>query len=285
VTLTVTDTGGAVAVVSHVLSAAAPGNAPPLADFSVSCTNLACSVDGGASVDTDGVVAGYSWNWGDGTQTTGATSSHSYPAAGPYRITLSATDDDGAAASTGKDVVVTAPPANDPFAADAFARTIAAGWGTADRGGAWSLTGVTSKYSVTAGVASMTAKAGETDAAVLPAVSSSDIDLRVTLTADKLATGNGSYVGLIGRRVGTNTEYQARLRVRADGTVAVVAGTERIADGDRVASGGRAQRCLRCGRSQGDGAGAGDGDVTHHVPDEGVARGGNRADGLAGQHR
>ena len=55
------------------------------------------------------------------------------------------------------------------FAADAFARTVAAGWGTADRGGAWSFTGVGSKYSVTAGVASMTAKAGETDAAVLPA--------------------------------------------------------------------------------------------------------------------
>jgi len=175
----------------------------------------------GASADPDGAIASYSWAWGDGSVTTGATSSHSYPAAGPYRITLSVTDDDGAAASTGKDVVVTAPPANDPFAADAFARTVAAGWGTADRGGAWSLTGVGSKYSVTAGVASMTAKAGETDAAVLPAVSSSDTDLRVTLTADKLATGNGSYVGVIGRRVGTNAEYQARLRVRADGSVAV----------------------------------------------------------------
>jgi len=306
VTLTVTDSAGAAAVVSHVLTATAPANAPPLADFSVTCTDLACAVDGGASVDTDGVVAGYSWNWGDGTQTTGATSTHSYPAAGPYRITLTVTDDDGVAASTGKDVVVTAPntqpplasftvsctmlacsvdgsassdpdgsvlgygwnwgdgagtngttsthdylaagtytvtltvtddqgasgsatrsavatapPSNDPFAADAFARTVAAGWGTADRGGAWSLTGAGSKYSVNAGVASMTAKAGETDAAMLPAVSSSDTDIRVTLTADKLATGNGSYVGITGRRVGTNAEYQARLRLRADGTVAV----------------------------------------------------------------
>ena len=52
-------------------------------------------------------------------------------------------------------------------------------------------------------------------------MSSSDTDIRVTLTADKLATGNGSYVGVIGRRVGTNAEYQARLRVRADGSVAV----------------------------------------------------------------
>jgi len=198
-----------------------PTNQPPQAAFSGSCAVLTCSVDGGASADPDGAIASYSWAWGDGSVTTGATSSHSYPAAGPYRITLSVTDDDGAAASTGKDVVVTAPPANDPFAADAFARTVAAGWGTADRGGAWSLTGVGSKYSVTAGVASMTAKAGETDAAVLPAVSSSDTDLRVTLTADKLATGNGSYVGVIGRRVGTNAEYQARLRVRADGSVAV----------------------------------------------------------------
>ncbi len=198
-----------------------PTNQPPQAAFSGSCAVLTCSVDGGASADPDGAIASYSWAWGDGSVTTGATSSHSYPAAGPYRITLSVTDDDGAAASTGKDVVVTAAPANDPFAADAFARTVAAGWGTADRGGAWSLTGVGSKYSVTAGVASMTAKAGETDAAVLPAVSSSDTDLRVTLTADKLATGNGSYVGVIGRRVGTNAEYQARLRVRADGSVAV----------------------------------------------------------------
>ena len=65
-------------------------------------------------------------------------------------MTLTVTDNQGASGTATRSAVATAPP-NDPFAADAFARTIAAGWGTADRGAAWSLTGVTSKYSVTAG--------------------------------------------------------------------------------------------------------------------------------------
>ena len=204
-----------------VLTTNQPTNQPPQAAFTGSCAVLTCSVDGTGSNDPDGSIAGYGWNWGDGTTTNGTASTHDYLAPGAYTVTLTITDNRGATGTAGTTLTPTAPPPNDTFAADAFARTIAAGWGTADRGGAWSLTGVGSKYSVTAGVASMTAKAGETDAAVLPAVSSTDTDLRVTLTADKLATGNGSYVGLIGRRVGTNTEYQARLRVRADGTVAV----------------------------------------------------------------
>ncbi len=221
IVLSVVDDGGAAASTGKDVVVTAPASQPPVASFTLACTVLTCTVDGSASSDPDGTVVGFGWNWGDGVTSSGATSSHTYTAAGTYSVTLTVTDNQGAGGTATRSAVVTAPPANDPFAADAFARTVAAGWGTADRGGAWAVTGVATKYSVTTGTASMTAKAGETDAAVLPAVSSSDSDIRVTLATDRLATGNGSYVSVIGRRVGTNLEYQAKLRVRADGSVAV----------------------------------------------------------------
>jgi len=73
----------------------------------------------------------------------------------------------------------------------------------------------------------MTAKAGETDAAMLQAVSATDSDLTVTLTTDKLTSGNGTYVTLIGRRVGSNLEYHSRVRIQSSGSVALMLGALR----------------------------------------------------------
>ena len=104
---------------------------------------------------------------------------------------------------------------------DAFNRTRPSGWGTADVGGAWTVGGTATRYPVSPGTASMIVPAGQTLSAALASVSSSDSDIKMTLSSDKLATGNGVYVTVVGRRVGTNLEYQARVRLRADGTVAI----------------------------------------------------------------
>jgi PKD repeat protein len=51
--------------------------------------------DGSASFDPDGVIVGYEWDFGDGTNATGATITHSYPDKGTFQVTLTVTDDGG----------------------------------------------------------------------------------------------------------------------------------------------------------------------------------------------
>ncbi len=221
VTLTVTDNRGTSSSVSHVVTVTGgASNLPPSAVATVSCVQLVCTASGAGSADPDGTIASYVWSWGDGGTGTGPTSTHTYAAAGSYPVALTVTDNAGATAGATRTATPTAAPTG-PFAADSFARTLSAGWGSADKGGAWTVSGLTSKYSVGGGVGSMTARAGETDSAVLQTVSSTATDFRTTLTTSALATGNGTYITLIGRRVGTNLVYQAGARVRADGSVAI----------------------------------------------------------------
>jgi PKD repeat protein len=97
VTLTVTDNGGAKGTVSKDVAVT---NAAPSAAFAVSCSGLTCSVDAGASSDSDGTIVQYSWSFGDGTAGTGKTADHSYPQAGSYILTLTVTDNAGDTAAT-----------------------------------------------------------------------------------------------------------------------------------------------------------------------------------------
>jgi PKD repeat protein len=71
-----------IAVVSALPTA---GPAPLTVDFSAA-----------GSTDPDGTIAGYAWNFGDGTTGTGAETSHDYPSEGTYTVTLTVTDNGGA---------------------------------------------------------------------------------------------------------------------------------------------------------------------------------------------
>ncbi|MDX1612015.1 MAG: PKD domain-containing protein, partial [Candidatus Thermoplasmatota archaeon] len=68
----------------------------PIAAFTTTCTQLACTLDGSTSSDPDGTITQYQWSLGDGDDATGTTATHTYPASGTYTITLTVTDDRGA---------------------------------------------------------------------------------------------------------------------------------------------------------------------------------------------
>jgi hypothetical protein len=123
---------------------------------------------------------------------------------------LTVTDDDGATASTSKQVTVTAPQF---LARDLFNRTVTGGLGTADVGGPWTTISGGSRLSVAAGSAVFRHNAAANqNEAVLNAVSTKRADLRVTLAADAVVNGNGTYVTIQGRRVNATTRYDAKFR-------------------------------------------------------------------------
>jgi PKD repeat protein len=90
-----------------------PGNGAPTADFSSSCTDLACGF-ADASHDEDGSIAGWQWTFGDGSSSTLQSPGHLYPAPGTYSVTLKVTDNGGATGSATQSVSVTASGSNMP---------------------------------------------------------------------------------------------------------------------------------------------------------------------------
>ncbi|MGY2064502.1 PKD domain-containing protein [Blastococcus sp. SYSU DS0619] len=87
-------------------------NIAPAAAFESAATDLELVVDGASSTDADGTVAGWAWDFGDGSTGTGTTASHTYAAAGTYAVTLTVTDDQGATSSVTRQVTVTEPAPN-----------------------------------------------------------------------------------------------------------------------------------------------------------------------------
>jgi PKD repeat protein len=199
-----------------------PADAPRPA-FTLSCTDLTCVADGSASTAPGGTISRWSWDWGDGTVTADpTTSSHRYSSTGAFSVTLTVTDDRQASTQVSHPATPRAPGAGDVFAADAFNRTVSAGLGTADVGGAWTLLGGAANFSVAPGTASLVLqRPGSQLSAYLGSVSSTDTDLRLGLAATPLPNSNGLYLTVVGRRVGTNAEYEGRVRIRGDGSVVV----------------------------------------------------------------
>jgi PKD repeat protein len=117
-------------------------NQLPQANFTLSCTDLACSFTDG-STDTDGSVTGWSWTFGDGGTSTAKNPSRTYAAAGTYSVTLTVTDNAGATNQFTTAVTVTAPTGPQARLSDSFNRVVASGVGTADGGSDASKTWVT----------------------------------------------------------------------------------------------------------------------------------------------
>jgi PKD repeat protein len=69
----------------------------------------------GTGTDPDGTIAGYAWDFGDGTQDTSATATHAYSSAGVDTVLFRVTDNVGAT-STADTVIVTVVPNQPPTA-------------------------------------------------------------------------------------------------------------------------------------------------------------------------
>ncbi|MDO8446572.1 MAG: DUF1566 domain-containing protein [Deltaproteobacteria bacterium] len=82
-------------------------NLSPVAVFFSNTDNgLQVSFDASLSSDSDGTIASYGWDFGDGQTGVGSTVSHTYASAGTYTVTLQITDDKAASANSSASVSV-----------------------------------------------------------------------------------------------------------------------------------------------------------------------------------
>ena len=221
VKLTVTDNQGAINSVTTNVTVSAAANVAPTAKFTSTSNDLTASLDASTSSDPDGSISSYDWTFGDGSTGTGKTVSHPYASAGTYAVKLTVTDNQGATNSFTDNVTMTAPPPAVGLASDDFNRTVAAGgWGTADKGGPWTISGVASRASVSGGSGKFVMPGALTQYAMLNATPTTNATITTDFTLDKAwaGTGEGMYVALVGRRVGTS-EYTARLVIGPSGSV------------------------------------------------------------------
>jgi parallel beta-helix repeat protein len=198
-----------------VFGAAVP-HANPVASFTASAAGLVGSFGGAASSASDGAkVASYSWDFGDGSAAgSGASATHQFAKAGSYPVKLTVTDSLGATNSVSKPIAISAP----LLASDGFLRSVSNGWGTADQGGAWAVTGNAANFSVAGGYAKMNlATAGATTTASLSSTVQADTDTHATFALDKAPT-SAVYFTTVARKSGTNF-YGAKLVVSSAGTV------------------------------------------------------------------
>lgn len=222
VTLTVTDSRGLSSAVTEDVTVEA-ANVAPTASFTSAVSDLDVTVDGRASADADGSIASYSWNWGDGTPNgSGPTAVHQYRTAGTYTVTLTVTDDDGATGTTTAQVRPTAPAQPPSFAAsDDFSRSVASGWGTADVGGAWTITGTAAPASVGGGVGTLNLGAGSTRDIRLGTVALRDVRVSMDLRLDQAPATGSAYLGVITRSTAAG-DYRVRVWLRDNGSVWLV---------------------------------------------------------------
>ncbi|RLF39814.1 MAG: hypothetical protein DRN21_03095, partial [Thermoplasmata archaeon] len=106
VRLTVTDDDGATHWTMEEIVVA---NVPPVASFSyepVEPTSLDTLMFDDNSVDADGSIINWTWNFGDGNVSYTRNPSHNYTEKGVYLITLTVRDDDGAEGTTSHAVLI-----------------------------------------------------------------------------------------------------------------------------------------------------------------------------------
>ncbi|WP_402845244.1 PKD domain-containing protein [Microbacterium sp. GXS0129] len=206
--------------VKMTATTSAGSNVAPKAAFTSSVTDGLVSVDGTTSVDPDGGIVKYSWDFGNGLTGEGAKVDYRYAAAGSYPVSLTVTDDSGATNKVTQTVTVdeTGIIAENVVAADAFERTTTAAWGAADTGGAWATANGSTSFDVDGKAATMTLAAAQTRTGLLKSVSAADTISTVRVSLPAAPVGGVVSATVLGRVV-NGMNYSARVRFEPGGTV------------------------------------------------------------------
>ncbi|MDY0747258.1 PKD domain-containing protein [Paucibacter sp. R3-3] len=113
VTLTVTDSLGAVSTTSGQVVVSPAAYSPPIASFNVQpamgSAGTAAQFSAASSSSPNGAIASYAWDFGDGTSASGISVSKIYPYLGTYKVTLTVTDNRGLSAVQSVPFAVQAP--------------------------------------------------------------------------------------------------------------------------------------------------------------------------------
>jgi PKD repeat protein len=114
VTLTAKDDGGLTATITQTVVISRLVNKNPIAEIKLNSRDaLLISLNAAASIDPDGTITKYAWNFGEPTSAsntaTGITTVHGYKFAGNYTVTLTVTDDRGGSSSRQTVVTVITP--------------------------------------------------------------------------------------------------------------------------------------------------------------------------------
>ncbi len=87
---------------------------PPVAHLNVQpqegSTNTLFEFDGSTSTDGDGTIREYLWEFGDGSEKSGARVTHKFSSKGDFSVRLTVTDNDGLESSRDKEVSITGQP-------------------------------------------------------------------------------------------------------------------------------------------------------------------------------
>ncbi|RQW63983.1 S8 family serine peptidase [Vibrio viridaestus] len=83
-----------------VLVSTTSSNNPPVATYTYSCSELSCNFDASDSLDNDGIITSYIWNFGDGSNNQqSVTTTHTFSEEGMYSVTLTVMDNLGSSNS------------------------------------------------------------------------------------------------------------------------------------------------------------------------------------------
>jgi PKD repeat protein len=90
-----------------------PASNPPVANFTVNCTQNICEFDARSSTDENPTALTYSWNFGNGSGS-GAVVNRTYTSANTYTVTLTARDEWGYTGTATQTVTIVEPTNNLP---------------------------------------------------------------------------------------------------------------------------------------------------------------------------
>lgn len=126
-------------------------------------------------------------------------------------------------------------------AIDDFERQVTGGWGSADRGGNWTVPTMANRFGVSAGAATVVLEPGDGLVARLATVSSTTTSTSLAFSTSTIAAGPGHFISVIGRDVQGAGDYRAKIGIDPSGKVAVwlvatVAGREQVLAGSALSA-------------------------------------------------